>query len=72
MKSLPAPAALITHAHLAGPEAALLVVLILALATLALTGTPVPDALTVVATAASTGLLTRRHPGGNQLDGRGR
>ncbi|MFJ6380174.1 hypothetical protein ACIQI7_09255 [Kitasatospora sp. NPDC092039] len=72
MKSLPGPAAPFPHAHLAGPEAVLLVVLVLVLATLALTGTPVPDALTVVTTAASTGLLARRHPGGNQLDGRGR
>ncbi|MFJ6776001.1 hypothetical protein ACIQOV_34425 [Kitasatospora sp. NPDC091257] len=72
MKSLPAPATLFPHAHLAGTEAVLLVVLVLVLATLALTGTPVPDALMVVATAASSGLLTRGHPSGNQLDGRAR
>ncbi len=72
MKPLPAPTALLPRTHLAGPEAVLLVVLVLVLATLALTGTPVPDALTVVATAASSGLLTRGHPGGNQLDRRGR
>ncbi|MFF4819885.1 hypothetical protein ACFY2K_35515 [Kitasatospora sp. NPDC001309] len=60
-----------THApappRLSGPEAALLVVLVLALTGLAMTGTPVPDALVVVATATTTGLLTRGRPGRDQL-----
>lgn len=71
MKRLPAPANVLAQSGLSGPEALFLASLVVVLAILALTGTPVPDALIVMATASS-GLITRGHPGGGQLDGRAR
>ncbi|MEV7926062.1 hypothetical protein [Kitasatospora sp. NPDC088779] len=71
MKFLPSPANVLAQSRLSGPEAAFLATLVLVLAVLTLTGKPVPEPLIVLATASS-GLITRGHPGGRRLDGRAR
>ncbi|WP_371517631.1 hypothetical protein [Kitasatospora sp. NBC_01300] len=71
MKFLPSSANALTQSGLSGPEALFLAFLVVVLAVLALTGTPAPDTLIVIATAASS-LITRGRPGGGQLDGRAR